>query len=100
MAAARPRGACSATTPDGGAITVREGRFGPYVNHGKTNATLKRDMSAESLTLEEAIRLIEDKAGAGPSKAAPARKAAAKKAPAKKAAPKKAAAKTTKAKKA
>ena len=86
--------------PDGGAITVREGRFGPYVNHGKTNATLKRDMSAESLTLEEAIRLIEDKAGAGPSKAAPARKAAAKKAPAKKAAPKKAAAKTTKAKKA
>ena len=86
--------------PDGGAITVREGRFGPYVNHGKTNATLKRDMSAESLTLEEAIRLIEDKAGAGSGKAAPARKAAAKKAPAKKAAPKKAAAKTTKAKKA
>ncbi len=86
--------------PDGGAITVREGRFGPYVNHGKTNATLKRDMSAEALTLEEAIRLIEDKAGAGSGKAAPARKAAAKKAPAKKAAPKKAAAKTTKAKKA
>ena len=85
--------------PDGGVITVREGRFGPYVNHGKTNATLKRDMSGETLTLEEAIRLIEDKAGAGPTKA-PARKAAAKKAPAKKTAPKKAAAKTTKAKKA
>ena len=86
--------------PDGGVITVREGRFGPYVNHGKTNATLKRDMSAEALTLEEAIRLIEDKAGAGSGKAPPARKAATKKAPAKKAAPKKAAAKTTKAKKA
>ena len=87
--------------PDGGAITVREGRFGPYVNHGKTNATLKRDMNAESLTLEEAIRLIEDKAGAGSGKAPPARKAAAKKtAPAKKVAPKKAAAKPAKAKKA
>ena len=54
--------------PQGGAITVRQGRFGPYVNHGKTNATLKRDMSPESLTLEEAIRLVEDKEGAGPSK--------------------------------
>ena len=58
-------------------------------------------MSAEALTLEEAIRLIEDKAGSGPSKAAPARKAAGTKAPAKKAAPKKAAAKApAKAKKA
>ena len=54
--------------PQGGAITVRQGRFGPYVNHGKTNATLKRDMSPESLTLEEAIRLVEDKEGAGPAK--------------------------------
>ena len=51
--------------PDGGQITVRQGRFGPYVNRGKINATLKRDMSPESLTLEEAIRLVEDKEGAG-----------------------------------
>ncbi|VVC55314.1 DNA topoisomerase 1 [Beijerinckiaceae bacterium RH AL1] len=81
--------------PDGGAITVREGRFGPYVNHGKVNATLKQGMSSDALTLEEAIRLIEDKAGAGGGG-----KAAAKKAPAKKAAAKKPAAKTSKAKKA
>ena len=100
--------------PSGGDITVRQGRFGPYVNHGKTNATLKRDMSPESLTLEEAIRLIEDKEGAGPSKrkapakakptAAKAKPTAAKasaRAPAKaKAAPKKAAAKKAPAKKA
>jgi DNA topoisomerase-1 len=84
--------------PSGGPITVRAGRFGPYVNHGKTNATLVRDMSAESLTLEEAIRLIEDKEGAGPkkkvaAKAKPAARATAKKAPAKKAPAKKAAAK-------
>ena len=90
--------------PQGGAITVRQGRFGPYVNHGKTNATLKRDMSPESLTLEEAIRLVEDKEGAGPAKRkAPAKtatsgraKPAAKKAaPAKKPPAKKTAAKKT-----
>ena len=78
--------------PDGGQITVRQGRFGPYVNHGKTNATLKRDMSPDSLTLEEAIRLVEDKEGAGSSvkkkvvaKASPVKKTMAKKPAAKKA---------------
>ncbi|WP_158806850.1 type I DNA topoisomerase [Beijerinckia sp. L45] len=88
--------------PSGGPITVRAGRFGPYVNHGKTNATLVRDMSAESISLEEAIRLIEDKEGAAPKKktatkskaaAKPAARATAKKAPAKKAPAKKPAAK-------
>ncbi len=68
--------------PQGGAVTIRQGRFGPYVAHGKTNATLKRDMSPEDLTLEEAIRLIEDKEGAGSPKKASTRKAPAR-APAK-----------------
>ena len=85
--------------PDGGAITVRQGRFGPYVNHGKTNATLKRDMSPESLTLEEAIRLVEDKegAGGGVKKKVIAKAPAAKKTTAKKPAAKKAPAKAKKA---
>ncbi len=84
--------------PDGGAITVRQGRFGPYVNHGKTNATLKRDMSPESLSLEEAIRLVEDKEGAGSGvKKAVAKAPAAKKTSAKKPAVKKAPAKAKKA---
>ena len=69
--------------PAGGAITVREGRFGAYVNHGKINATLKKDMSPETISLEEAIRLVEDKSGAGPqtkrtTKAKPSKATAAK----------------------
>ncbi len=51
--------------PAGGPVTVRAGRFGPYVNRGNTNATLKGGMSPETITLGEAIRLIEDKQGAG-----------------------------------
>ncbi|PNG27860.1 type I DNA topoisomerase [Methylocella silvestris] len=74
--------------PSGGPITVRAGRFGAYVNHGKTNATLKRDASPEMITLEEAIRLIEDKEAAGGTrKAAAPKKTAKSSAAAKKAAP-------------
>jgi DNA topoisomerase-1 len=67
--------------PSGGPITVRAGRFGAYVNHGKTNATLKANASPETITLEEAIRLIEDKEAAGGArKKAPAPKKSAPKA--------------------
>jgi DNA topoisomerase I len=68
--------------PSGGLVTVRSGRFGAYVNYAKTNATLKKDVSPETITLEEAIRLIEDKEAGG---VAPKRKAAAAKKPAAKA---------------
>jgi DNA topoisomerase-1 len=63
--------------PDGGKITVRAGRFGPYVNLGKVNATLPKSMSAEDVTLDDAIKLIDEKGGA-PKKKAPAKKAPAK----------------------
>jgi DNA topoisomerase-1 len=67
------------THPEGGEILVRDGRFGPYVSHKKTNVTLRTGMSAETLTLEEAIRLIEDKEAAGaPRKTAVARTTGAK----------------------
>ncbi|HEY9214539.1 MAG TPA: type I DNA topoisomerase [Ancylobacter sp.] len=84
----------------GGAISVRPGRFGAYVNHGKVNATLPKTMDADSVTLDQAVELINAKAATMPVK--PVRKAAAKsadKSATKKAPPKKAAAKKPAAKK-
>ncbi|WP_448663191.1 type I DNA topoisomerase [Sphingomonas sp. CJ20] len=86
-------------------IKLMEGRYGPYVTDGETNATLPKSIEKDQLTLEEAAQLIDARAAAAPAKgkgkkkAAP-KKAAAKKAPAKKAAPKKAAPKKAAAKKA
>jgi DNA topoisomerase I len=74
---------------------VMEGRFGPYVTDGTTNATLPKGREPKELTLDEAVQLLAERAAKAPSKGkkkAPAKKAApkaaAKKAPAKKAAPK------------
>ncbi|MDF0488024.1 type I DNA topoisomerase [Sphingomonas sp. H39-1-10] len=85
-------------------IKLMEGRYGPYVTDGETNATLPKSIEKDALTLEEAAQLIDARAAAAPAKPkkkAPAKKAAAKKpaatkaaakpaakAPAKKAAPK------------
>ncbi|WP_447727982.1 type I DNA topoisomerase [Sphingomonas koreensis] len=80
--------------PESGAeIKLMEGRFGPYLTDGTTNATLPKTVDQAALTLEEAVQLIDTKAAAGPVKKkgrkAPAKKAPAKKSPAKKAAAKK-----------
>ncbi|MGV8955207.1 MAG: type I DNA topoisomerase [Cypionkella sp.] len=90
--------------PDGGPVQVMPGKYGPYVKWAKVNATLPKELAPETVTMEEALALIVEKAGksgkkkAAPKKAAaakkPAAKAAVKKAPAKKAAVKKAPAKT------
>ena len=58
---------------------MRAGRFGAYVNWGKVNATIPKSMSAEAITLEEALELIAEREGM-PAKTtkAPPRKAAAK----------------------
>ena len=73
--------------PDGtGNVQVFNGKYGAYVKHGKINATLPKDRAPETVTLDEAVALIEEREMKGPSKKKPARRTAAKKAPVKKAA--------------
>ena len=49
----------------GGEITVRPGKYGPYVNFGKINATLPKGMDAAAVTLAQAVELIAAKEGSG-----------------------------------
>jgi DNA topoisomerase-1 len=51
-----------------GDVRVLEGRFGPYVTDGKTNATLPKSDSPDEITAERALELLLAKAAAGPSK--------------------------------
>ena len=89
-------------------MVIKDGRFGPYVTDGTTNASLRTGDSIEEITVERAAELLAIRREAGPAKkrakkatkkkkatrkkAAAKKKPAAKKAPAKKAATKKAAA--------
>ena len=47
---------------DGDAVRVYDGRYGPYVNHKKVNATLPKGTEPESVTLEQALEWIAAKA--------------------------------------
>jgi DNA topoisomerase I len=78
---------------------VKEGRFGPYVTDGETNATLRKDDAVETISLLRAAELLADKRARGPVKKT-AKKSTAKKSTAKKTTAKKTAAKKTTAKKA
>ena len=49
-------------------IELLDGRYGLYVTDGTTNASLPKNMTPEELTIELALRLIADRAAAGPSK--------------------------------
>jgi DNA topoisomerase-1 len=99
-AAAPPLRELGADPVSGKPMVIKDGRFGPYVTDGDTNASLRRGDSVEELTDERAAELLADRRARGPAKKAPrkaakrapAKKTAAKKTPAKKA-PAKAAAK-------
>ena len=63
--------------PDGGAMNVMDGRYGPYVKWEKVNATIPKETDPAALTFDEAVELVN-------AKAATKRKPKAKKAAAKK----------------
>ena len=83
---------------DGQPVTVHDGRYGPYVKHGSINATLPSNFDATTVTLDDAVALIDAKAGKD-SSTKKAKKSVAKKVAAKKIAAKKSSAKKTSAKK-
>jgi DNA topoisomerase-1 len=89
-AAAPPLRELGTDPSSGKPMVVREGRFGPYVTDGETNASLRKGDSIEALTPERGAELLAERRASGPGKKA-AKRAPAKKAPAKKAAAKNAA---------
>jgi DNA topoisomerase-1 len=82
-------------------VVVKDGRFGPYVTDGETNASLRKGDTVENVTIERAAELLQIRREAGPAKKArkASRKSAARKKPAAKKTAKKAAAKKPAAKK-
>ena len=48
--------------PEGGAVAIMEGRYGAYAKHGKINATLTAEFAPDTITLEQAIALIAERA--------------------------------------
>jgi DNA topoisomerase-1 len=55
-------------------IVIKDGRFGPYVTDGETNASLRKGDNVESVSLQRAVELLAERRAAGP--AAPRRRAA------------------------
>jgi DNA topoisomerase-1 len=72
-------------TVSGQPMVLKEGRFGPYVTDGETNASLRAGDTVEEITPERAMELLQIRRDAGPAKKRPAKKAAATKKAAKKA---------------
>jgi DNA topoisomerase-1 len=72
---ARGRGARAATPPlrelgadpaTGSPMVIKDGRFGPYVTDGETNASLRKDDEVASITVQRAAELLADRRAAAP----------------------------------
>ncbi len=66
-AAAPPLRELGDDTATGKPIVLREGRFGPYVTEGETNASLRKGDAAETITLQRAIELLAERRSAAPA---------------------------------
>jgi DNA topoisomerase-1 len=65
------------TDPAGGKeFVLKEGRFGPYVTDGETNASLRKGDDPETVTLDRAVELLADRRAKGPAKKSPRRRKA------------------------
>ncbi len=66
----RPKPPLQELGPDPGSgkpLVVKDGRFGPYVTDGETNASLRRGDDVEALTIERAVELLAERRAKGPS---------------------------------
>jgi len=66
--AAAPLKELGADPVSGKPIVLKEGRFGPYVTDGETNASLRKEDSVEAITPERAAELIQERRERGPAK--------------------------------
>ncbi len=89
-AAAPPLKELGADPVSGKPVVVKDGRFGPYVTDGETNATLRKDDDPASITPERGFELLAEKRAKGPTTRKRAVKKTAKKTTAKKTTAKKA----------
>lgn len=63
--------------PDGGALHVMSGRYGPYVKWGKINATLPKNIEPDDISFEQAVELVNAKAATKGKRTSKSRKKAA-----------------------
>src|SRR5262249_32665710 len=49
-------------------LTIKDGRFGPYITDGELNVSLRRGQAVDTLTLDEASEMLADKRAKGPAK--------------------------------
>jgi len=67
-AAAKPMRELGTDPVGGREIVLKEGRFGPYVTDGETNASLRRGDDPETVTLDRAVELLAERRAKGPTK--------------------------------